>query len=369
MKKVLTIGGATEDIFLLYKNIEMLNLATEFEKRSFIILEEGRKIEVNNLEYYAGGGATNSALSFKRLGFDVSSFFKVGTDREANFILEQLKKFQLKLDYVVKDPETTTAISFIIPTAHGDRTVLVFRGANRFLHEKELPGTALDKADLVYITSLTGESSQLLPLITKQAKQHNCFVAVNPGTSQLRAGAEMVREALPNIDIFILNSHEARFCMAALVKTDRALQRSLIETEPFKIDNKLPELLRSTLVHKGICFSLRHYFKAILNRGPIIAVVTNGAEGVYVATEHKIIFHPSLPTNIVNTIGAGDAFGSCFVGSLDDGISLEDSLHTGIINATSVISYLDTKTGLLTKEQLEKKHTQLDTQLIQQFPL
>ncbi|TET06468.1 carbohydrate kinase family protein [Candidatus Dependentiae bacterium] len=369
MKKVLTIGGATEDIFLLYKNIEMLHLATEFEKRSFIILEEGRKIEVDQLKYYTGGGATNSAVSFKRLGFDTTSFFKVGNNSEAVFILEELTKFGINLDYVVKDPEVTTAISFIIPTARCDRTVLVFRGANKFMREQEVPRKVFDQTDLVYITSLTGQSSNLLPVITELAKKQKCTVAVNPGTSQLQAGADKVREALSNIDIFTLNSREARYCMAALIQVDRELQRSLLDIEPFKAEDKLPELLRSTLVHKGICFSLRHYFKAILSRGPQIAVVTNGAEGVYVATEKEIIFHPSLPVSIVNTLGAGDAFSSCFVACLDAGMSLEDSLRSGILNATSVISYLDTKTGLLTKDQLKKQLAKLDTKLMQRFPL
>jgi len=369
MKKVLTIGGATEDVFLLYKNIEMLNLTTEFEKRSFIILEEGRKIDINELKYYTGGGATNSAASFKKLGFSVAPFFKVGNDREAEFIIEQLATLQLKLDYIIKDPHAATAISFIIPTARGDRTVLVYRGANRFLKEEELPGSALDEADAVYVTSLTGESSQLLPVITQRAQQHKCSVAVNPGTSQLRAGADMVREALPNIDIFILNSTEARYCMASLIQTDPLLQKSLLTEEQFTANNKLPELLRSTLIHQGICFGLRHYVKAILNRGPSIAVVTNGAEGVYVATEKKILFHPSIDTAIVNTLGAGDAFASCFVAWLANGQSIEDALRAGILNATSVISYLDTKTGLLTEDQLIEKLKHLDKKLLKRFPL
>jgi len=369
MKKVLTIGGATEDLFLLYKNIEMLHLATEFEKRSFVILEEGRKIEVNNLEYYTGGGATNSAVSFKRLGLEVETLFKIGADREGEFVIEELKKCGINLDHIVKDPTQETAISFIIPTERKDRTVLVFRGANKFVQQHEIPRKALDKADLVYITSLTGESSTVLPFIAKLAKQHQCVVAVNPGTSQLRAGADNVREALSNIDIFILNSYEARFCMASLVQADRELQRTLLEVEPFKAKTDLPELLRSILIHKGICFSLQHYFKAILNYGPQIAVVTNGAEGVYVATKNEIIFHPSLPVNVVNTLGAGDAFGSCFVASLEQGMSLENALRAGILNSASVIQYLDTKTGLLTKEQLTKQLTQLDTNLIHRFPL
>lgn len=367
--KVLTIGGATEDIFLLYKNIEMQHLITEFEQRSFIILEEGRKIEVNNLKYYTGGGATNSAVSFKLLDFDVSIFCKIGKDSKADFVLQELKKHNINLEHIIQDSTASTSISFIIPTKSRDRTVLVFRGANRFLQKKEIPGKALDEADLVYITSLTGESSQLLPYITELAKKHKCMVAVNPGTSQLRAGADKVREALKDIDIFILDSCEARYCMASLVQTDKKLQRSLLDVEPFKSENKLPELLRSTLVHQGICFSLRHYFKAILSRGPHIAVVTNGADGVYVATENQIIFHPSLETKIVNTLGAGDAFGSCFVACLADGMSVDDALRCSIINATSVISFLDTKTGLLTKEQIKKLLSQIDTKLIQCFPL
>ena len=173
MKKILTIGGATEDVFLLYDNIEMLHLTTEFEKRAFIILEEGRKIEINNLDYYTGGGATNSAVSFQRLGYDVSCFFKLGKDREADFILEKLATFNINLDHIVQDQNVATAISFIIPTARGDRTVLVFRGANRYLHIDEIPRKALDQADLVYITSLTGESSNLLQLITETAQKHN----------------------------------------------------------------------------------------------------------------------------------------------------------------------------------------------------
>jgi sugar/nucleoside kinase (ribokinase family) len=369
MKKVLTIGGATEDIFVLYKNIEMLHLVTDFEKRSFIILEEGRKIEVDQLKYYTGGGATNSAVSFKRLGFDTTCFFKIGNDPEATFILEELKKFGINLNYVVNDPKVTTAKSFIIPTERGDRTVLVFRGANKFLRKQEVPRKALDHTNLVYITSLTGQSSNLLPVITELAKKQKCTVAVNPGTSQLQAGADKVREALPNIDIFSLNSREARFCMAALVQADRKLQRSLLDIEPFKAEKKLPELLRSTLVHKGICFNLRHYFKAILNRGPQVVVVTNGAEGVYVATKKEIIFHPSLPVSIVNTLGAGDAFSSCFVACLAAGMSLEDALRSGILNATSVISYFDTKTGLLTKDKLKKQLAKLDKHLIKRLPL
>ncbi len=370
-KRVLTIGGATQDIFLLYKNIEILNLNTEFEKRTFIILEEGRKIEINALKYYTGGGATNSAASFKKLQFSVAPVCKVGKDSEATFILNELVKLKIDIDHIVQDPNAPTSTAFIIPTKTADRTVLVYRGASRFLNHDDLPAHTLDSTDLVYITSLTGESSKMLPYITKRAKSHNCQVATNPGTSQLRAGADMLRDSLPYIDIFILNSTEARYCMASLIKENSSLQKAILLTDinADHTDQKLPELLKSNLVNQGICFSLRTYFRAILERGPHIAVVTNGAEGVYVATEEKILFHPSINTTIVNTIGAGDAFGSCFVAYIAHDATVEEALQAGIINATSVIGYLDTKSGLLTKAQIEEQLKRLNKNNIQQFSL
>jgi len=369
MKKVLTVGGACEDIFLEYKNIEMLQLNREGERKSFIILEEGCKALIDNLDYYTGGGATNSAVSFAQLEFDVSSFFKIGTDAEGNFILDNLSKHNIDLSHVIKDPKRSTAVSFIIPTPTGDRSLLVFRGANKFLQEDEIPQKILDQTDVVYITSLPGDSSKLLPIIAKTAKHHKCLVANNPGSSQLKNGADDVRDALPYIDVFILNSSETKYCMISMAQHDKDLKKRLIDIEPFKAVPSLPLLLRSSLVHQGIYYTLRTYFKAILERGPKIIVVTNGAEGVYVATKKEIIFHPSLPTKVINTLGAGDAFGSAFVAALVDGLPLEDALRAGIINSTSVVSYLDTKTGLLTKENIKKELAKIDKKLLQRFPL
>ena len=42
--------------------------------------------------------------------------------------------------------------------------------------------------------------------------------------------------------------------------------------------------------------------------GPKTVVITNGSNGVYVATEKEIIFHPSIKTKVVDTVGAGDSW-------------------------------------------------------------
>lgn len=323
--KILTIGGATQDVFIQYENSELLYLEKDGSKKAFLTLEEGRKIEVNQLTYHSGGGATNSAVSFKRLGLEVTTFFKVGNDENGEFILQELQHEGVGTSLVMRTSDFPTGTSFIIPSATGERTVLAYRGANAHLTVNEIPFNTIEQQDHLYITSLSGASSALLVPITEHAKKHNVPVAVNPGGSQLRAGALLLQQALKNIDILIMNATEAELFMHSLVKK------------------------------KNVFFNRSAFFQEVLSRGPRIVVMTNGAQGVYAATAEGIYFHPSIPSAIVNTVGAGDAFGSTFVASIVQKKPIEKALLYGILNGTSVIAHMGAKTGLLSEHELVKR--------------
>ncbi len=366
--KIITVGGAATDIFIHDKHASQLNFATQNEQRSFLLFEEGSKIPIDELNFHTGGGATNSAVSFKQLGFDVATFFKVGDDKPSEFIIQRLANMGIDTQYVKQSHEYITGHSFIFPCKDGDRTVLCYRGANAHLHENEIP-PIIEEFNNVYITSLSGESSHLLVPITRLAKIHNGLVATNPGSSQLALGARDIYQALPNIDIFILNSQEACTFMLSMVEQDIALHQKVLRTQISERNEALPNLLKAPLTHQTVCFDIRLFLQAILERGPSIVVITNGAEGVYVTTQDGIIFHPSLPTAVVNTLGAGDAFGSCFVANYIEGANIKEAMLYGIINASSVISHLDAKSGLLTKHELQQRFELIDKDQFQSFSL
>lgn len=368
MKKILTIGSAIRDIFIHYKHTEMMHLNMAHQQHSFLILEEGNKTEIDSLAYYTGGGATNSAVSFKRLGFEVAALFKIGNDQDGTHIIQELQHKTIDIHYALHTPDASTAQSFIIPTPRKDRIVLVHRGANLTLTEKDLPFTDFSQFDHLYVTSLSGPTAKLLLPISQHAKKNNIPLAINPGTSQLSDGADILRDSLPNIDIVILNSFEAQLCMSSLTKKTKRQSR-ISQKIQHDSKNDTPKLLQAPITYQPSFFNVKNFFEEMLSRGPRIVVVTNGAEGVYVAYDNHIIFHPSLPVPVVNTLGAGDAFGSCFVASLIHGKSVENALRCGIINSASVISYLDAKTGLLTQKELTTKFTHLDPSLIQHFKL
>ncbi len=326
MKKVLTIGGATQDVFLESAEIISKNLEISGESKSFLLIPESEKIDISSLHYATGGGSTNCAVSFKKLGFDVEAFFKVGKDNTADFIIKDLKSNNIDISNISRSEDLKSGISFILPSPKGDRTVLVYRGSSASLKESDLQDKMFANKNLVYIAPLSGDSSLLLLKILKIAKSNGSIIALNPSKWQLEFEEDILKSALKSVDIFVVNHKEAK----------------VLSQKFFKKDISIPEII-----------------KKILDLGPKVVVVTAGKSGVYVGHENKILFHKSLPVKVINTVGAGDAFASCFVGVLVNlGLSQESikkAVVFGLINSASVISFYDAKEGLLDIKQIEEK--------------
>ncbi|MBM3887283.1 carbohydrate kinase family protein [Candidatus Dependentiae bacterium] len=369
---VITIGGATQDIFLSYQGADSVTIAKRDFAEHYMLFESGEKIEVDNIAYILGGGATNSAASFKKQGFDVSTFCKIGTDLTGDFVLSELHKLEINTDLLRRLATHETGRSFIINSLQGKRTIFAFRGANNHLDLTSLVCDELNMADLLYITSLSNQSATILPSLVACAQNFNIPIAINPGSSQLTKGADGLKLSLKHIKILILNASEAHSFMISLIESNDIYKHALRTNQPNKkttTANDAPYLLSNPVAYNNLYFSMQQFFKEVLSMGPEIVVITNGANGVYVATHDEILFHSSIKTEVIDTVGAGDAFGSCFTGSLIQGYSLEDSLRRGVVNSASVLRFLGAKAGLLTTDQLEKQTAIVDKNLLQRFPL
>lgn len=346
-KRILVIGGATLDNIITYEEMETMVHKRREGETAYLLLEEGAKIEVVEQCSFSGGGATNTAVSFQRLGFDVALFCKIGHDSAGQFVLDELAQFGVDTALVARSDKVGTASSFVVPSLQGDRTVFAYRGANATIVPDELPLKAIADYDLVYITSLSKQSAQCLPAIVSTAKQHRVHVAVNPGISQLRLGGSFLKDALDGIETLLLNYEEAQQFMQSLMELDKADQYS----GGAMLD--VAEQVTPT-------FNLKHFFREVMALGPKIVVVTNGQEGVYVATQDRLYFHGGLDVAVVNTLGAGDSFSSSFVGALQLGVDVCTAMRWGIINSASVIQYPDAKTGLLTQDAILQQAAKLN---------
>ena len=358
MKKVCTIGSATQDIFLLYEGAETTHLHTVDQQGTYLLLPEGAKIDIPKIKYSSGGGAVNVAMGLTKLGHSVEAFFKTGNDQFGKQIKEDLAAKNIGSTYCLVDATHSTAVSVIVPSRTQDHAALCYRGANRYLSSREFPGDILNEIDLLFLGPLGGSSTALISDIAPRAMKAGVVVACNPSAQQLQEDAAFV-EALGSIDILILNRRESGFLMGALIKSPEPLQQIR--------GNQMRWLLQPYLRSTKEGYSFKEVAQKTLNAGPSLLVVTNGSEGVYVATKEHIYFHPSIPIKHAYSLGAGDGFSSAFLGGFIHGLTLEDAIRFGCINGASVAQYADAHQGLFTLSELEQHARLLPKESLQIF--
>lgn len=304
MFDVISIGAGIVDIFVKSDKFILVN--------NLLSLEASSKNEISQSLIASGGGATNSAVSFTRLGLKSAPLSLIGSDHLRHFIIDDLKINKINSTLLITDSVNPTDFSIILVAPDGSRSILTNRGNSR-LEESQIDWSKL-KTKWLYITSLEG-NLDLLEKIIGFAKENNIKIALNPGNREL-SQRKKILPLLKFVDFLLLNRTEAE---------------TLTELD-FDDDNFWPKLLLSK---------------------PSIVAVTDGRNGAYVITPQSHLYSPIINTSPVDETGAGDAFGSAFVAALIHNQDLQEALFWGIKNSASVVSFLGAKPGLLTLKQIK----------------
>lgn len=316
--RIITFGAATQDVFLTGKTFHgRRDVRTRDYVEQFPL---GAKLEVENIYFDTGGGATNAAVTFARQGLSVGYIGKIGHDPAGAEVMRVLRREGVTTDRVVYDAKLHTGYSTLLVAPTGERTVLVYRGPSHELKAKEIPIRTLE-ADWFYITSLAG-NFDLLGKLLKHAINHGIQVALDPGEGEL-AQLKKLKPLLPLVTVLKANAEE-------LAKI-------------FGGDN-----LRDTVVRaEGTC--------------PYV-VGTNGPNGSYAATAGKL-YQAGVYQKVkaVERTGAGDAFGAGLVSALAKGLPIEDAISLGSANATSVIAQHGAKAGILKTSRIKRMKVKVTT--------
>lgn len=303
---VLTIGSASRDVFLLSKAFKIMPMPGQPGVKAECVTL-GAKIEVDDLTFATGGGATNAAVTFGRLGFPTAIMTRIGDDDSGRAVMADLNANNVSTNLVAIAKKESTAYSTLLTAENGERTVLVHRGAAANFSDKDIKPSKI-VANAIYLTSLGG-NLDLAEKIAKTCKQKGAMLAWNPGSSELKAGhgLDLIRKL---VNILILNLEEAQLL---------SKQKS--------IDPKLQ------------C--------EYLSLPGSIVVITDGQNGAY-ARKDKSTWHcRTSGVGSVSRTGAGDAFGSAFTAAILNEMSIEDALRLGTMNAESVVQHVGAKAGIL----------------------
>jgi len=103
--------------------------------------------------------------------------------------------------------------------------------------------------------------------------------------------------------------------------------------------------------------SLRALTFGLQELGPDTVAVTDSEKGAgYVDKSGNYYFSKAMGKKVVNTTGAGDAFGSSLLGGLILFKDPEKALKLGLLRSGLVVEHIGAHTGLLTMAQLKKRY-------------
>ncbi|MFI0349135.1 5-dehydro-2-deoxygluconokinase [Actinomadura sp. 9N407] len=249
--------------------------------------------DVETFGKYLGGSPTNVAVAAARYGRRTAVITRTGDDPFGRFIHKALKRYGVDDRYVTAVPGLPTPLAFCEIFPPDDFPLYFYRypkAPDLEIHPEELDLDAIRSARIVWgtVTGLSQEPS-------REATLH--ALAAHPGRTILDLDYRPMLWPSPE---------DARHW------TRRALEHATVAV------GNIDECEMATGEREP-----RAAARALLDLGLELAIVKRGPKGVLAATRDTVVECPPVEVEVVNGLGAGDAFGGAVCHGLLAGWDLE----------------------------------------------
>jgi len=253
------------------------------------------------------GGAANVAFYISRLGGTSAFIGKVGNDYFGKIFIDDLKKNGI-IQNISKCKTKNTGIVFDLVFPNGERFFIVDRGANTELEYKDISCNLIRNSKFLYFTGFSFQDEKPSENIVKAIKKvyQNVTIVFNPGAPNLakKFREKFVRFTKKYVNILILNEAEGQHL------TGYTLEKEVI--------------------------------KFLLPLAKVV-ILTRGAKGSIIATKKEIFNISALPTKVVDTTGAGDAYAGGLIYGLSKKMELRKAGEFASRVAEKIVSMLGTR--------------------------
>jgi 5-dehydro-2-deoxygluconokinase len=283
--------------------------------------------DVTTFAKFLGGSATNVAVAAARLGARAAVITKVGDDQFGPFVRRALEGFGVDPRWVGTHPTLRTPVVFCEIFPPDDFPILFYReptAPDMTIEPGELDLDAIRVARVFWTTGtgLSAEPSRAATLAALRARDdagpgaitiHDLDHRPMFWADESEAG-RWAREALQHATVAVGNRDEVEVA----VGTRDPLEASA----------------------------------ALLELGVEIAIVKQGPDGVLARTADGVVEVPPIRLEVVNGLGAGDAFGGSLVHALLAGWGIERALRLANAAGAYVASQLACADAMPSMEDL-----------------
>jgi len=299
--------------------------------------------EVRTFRKMLGGTATNVAVAAARLGRRTAVITKVGDDPFGGYIRGALSAFGVDPRFVGIDSGLRTPLAFCEIHPPDDFPLLFYRepsAPDLQLRVEDLDADAVRGAGIFWVTG-TGLSVEPSRSTTLEALTWRGSRAAGrrPSTSERGAGRPAEHHTIVDLDWRPMFWSEE----------PREHYRAAVQRATVAVGNR-----EEAAVAVGAGEPLE-MARRLLELGPRLAIVKLGPRGVLAATadEHWVV--PPVPVDVVNGLGAGDAFGGALCHGLLAGWDVERIIRFANAAGAVVASRLGCADDMPTREDVEAR--------------
>ncbi|UFU08471.1 5-dehydro-2-deoxygluconokinase [Ruania halotolerans] len=284
--------------------------------------------DVQSFGKFLGGSPTNVAVAATRMGSPAAVLTGVGDDPFGRYVRQEMRRLGVSDDYVITDPDLPTPITLCEIFPPDDFPLYFYRrpsAPDLQLREADMPMEQIAQAELFWVSG-TGFCTEPSRSAHHAALTHRALHSTSGHTvldldyrpmfwpEPDEATAQMQR-ALAQVTVAVGNSEECEVAVG--------------ETEPERAAD------------------------ALLAAGVRLAIVKQGPAGTLAKTATERVEVPPTQIEVVNGLGAGDAFGGALVHALINDWPLQRTIEAASAAGAIVASRLECSTAMPTLAEVD----------------
>lgn len=308
----------------------MIDLVTIGETMAALTPTEfGSLKHVNNFTKFIAGAESNVAIGVKRLGFNTAWISKLGKDSLGDYVEFFIRGEGVDVSQIKRDEKHRTGL--MIKEMHNTKEPKVFyyreNSAASHLNKKDIKEEFIKKAKHLHLTGITPSLSQSAQSAffeaLRVARKNNLKISFDPNLriklwDSIEEMKELMLKVIPQVDVLLPGVEEGKILLGI--------------SDP-------EEIIKS--------------FYKMMKPGSLI-VLKIGSKGALYYQGDQIVHVKAYPVdNIVDLIGAGDAFAAGLITGLLKELPIKEAVELANLVGALCITVKGDIEGLPTWEEIE----------------
>ncbi len=263
-----------------------------------------------------GGKGANQAVAAARAGSAVDFVGCLGGDMFGNELIANLRKERVSVDFTTRERKMPTGVALIMVDGHGENMISVSPGANAALSSASIERARMRTRDADYCLIQMEIDPEAVFYAMNMAWRENTPVMLNaaPAPDQ-----PLPEKLIRQVEVLVVNKMEAA-----------ALSGNGVEDEA----------------------SAHEAARSLQQMGASNVVITMGAEGALVCGDECVLV-PARQVEVVDAVGAGDAFCGALVTLLAEGESLVEAARFAAAGAALACTKIGAQASLPARTDIE----------------